>query len=145
MFISLLYPFVRSGFTSIEGPNGKKYIQLFEPHQNKENSRRLCKNVRGILPEPRNRDEYTALHRQFSHLSFYLGMSLDATEGSIVFDSDGTSVKLSDWDVVSPGDAATGKCLLHMRFTNVFADTSCTHEAEVVVCERIGESNIRVI
>ena len=80
----------------------------------RDDNRDICLQHGGILPEPRSSEENEFLNSLNTDL-FLLGMSDVETEGTWLWDSDGTPVVWTNWSPTDPPGGTDENCAAMLR------------------------------
>ena len=100
----------------------KQYMVVESARKNFYESRTICKNLGGMLPEPRNELDNNFLD-SISYKSFYLGMRDSSVEGYWAFESDYSKVAWKNWvrwsDHANPPNGGTNEnCAIMLKDYN---------------------------
>ena len=122
--------------------SGKQYIKLNTKVSHYEDARKLCQDVGGKLPEPRNSQENDFLQRLFHTIWFFLGLTQTDPDSRYKWTSDGLAVTWTAWASGQPQNLHyhTTDCV---AFFKEWATASCVQsERYPVVCEKTGKYTI---
>ena len=111
-------------------PGTNKQISISKIQKSFEDANNFCTGGGGILYEPRNTTIYTNVLNYASSegiVNFWLGIHDKANEGVFVYESDGTNIQWSDWNVHEPNNwnGVTGEHCVEMLWNGKWNDIAC--------------------
>ena len=137
----------------MDSRTGKQYVVIESGRKSFSESKTICTDLGGYLPEPRDNLENNFLD-SLNSKTFYLGMTDSAVEGDWVWQTDSTQVtwkKWADWTDPSFSDPPNGgtdeNCAWMLKqfqkslsghSTKAWADRGCSEPIDemTVVCEK---------